>query len=59
MIGQVAALRDQVETDSESRVPLLGQIPVIGWLFKTRNKVGPSVSELLIFITPRVVKRAM
>lgn len=44
------------ETESEDRVPLLGQIPVIGWLFKTRDKVGPSVSELLIFITPKIIK---
>ncbi len=46
------------DTTSEDRVPLLGKIPVIGWLFKTRSKLG-SVSELLIFITPRVVKQAM
>ncbi|MEJ2695316.1 MAG: type IV pilus secretin PilQ [Candidatus Sulfobium sp.] len=47
-----------VETDSRDRVPLLGKIPVIGWLFKTDTKVE-SVSELLIFITPRIVKHEM
>ncbi len=47
------------ETESESRVPLLGNIPGLGWLFKTRNRVGPSVSELLIFITPKIISQAM
>jgi type IV pilus assembly protein PilQ len=47
------------ETNSEDGVPFLGRIPVLGWLFKTRNRVGPSVSELLIFITPKIVGRTM
>ncbi|MBU2520967.1 MAG: type IV pilus secretin PilQ [Proteobacteria bacterium] len=39
---------------SESKVPLLGDIPVLGWLFKTKYRVTEK-SELLIFITPRVI----
>jgi len=40
---------------SENRVPLLGKIPILGWLFKNRttSKTG---EELLIFITPKVVE---
>jgi len=40
-----------------SQVPLLGDIPVLGWLFKSRTD-SDRRSELLIFITPRIVNRA-
>ncbi len=40
-----------------NQVPLLGDIPVIGWLFKARTD-SDRRSELLIFITPRIVNRA-
>ncbi len=41
-------------TESESRVPWLGSLPVFGWLFK--NKAATSnKNELLIFITPRIL----
>ena len=42
-------------TDSTSQVPLLGDIPVIGWLFKTNTKLE-NKKELLIFITPNILK---
>ena len=39
-----------------SKVPILGDIPVIGWLFKnTHNTVAKK--NLLVFITPRIVKQ--
>lgn len=37
-----------------SKVPLLGDIPVLGNLFKTREK-STSKEELLVFLTPRIV----
>ena len=40
-----------------NQIPLLGDIPVIGWLFKARRD-SDRRSELLIFITPRIVNRA-
>jgi type IV pilus assembly protein PilQ len=30
-------------------------IPIIGWLFKTQNKID-NKEELLIFITPKIVQ---
>lgn len=42
--------------DSESGVPGLMKIPILGWLFKS-NKVTSNTSELLIFITPRIVEK--
>ncbi len=40
--------------DSQSGVPGLMNIPILGWLFKS-NKTSQSTSELLIFITPRIL----
>ena len=40
-----------------SKVPFLGDIPVIGNLFKKRGR-SKSKAELLIFVTPRVLKVA-
>jgi type IV pilus assembly protein PilQ len=40
------------------KVPLLGDIPFLGWLFKYKNDTG-SRRELLIFITPRVISDKM
>ncbi|MBN2437738.1 MAG: type II secretion system protein GspD, partial [Deltaproteobacteria bacterium] len=37
------------------QVPLLGDIPILGWLFKSRSK-GRDKSNLFIFITPHVVR---
>ncbi len=41
--------------ESTAGVPLLSKVPVLGWLFKKRNKIN-STTELLIFITPRIIK---
>jgi type IV pilus assembly protein PilQ len=43
------------ESDAVSKVPLLGDIPVVGWLFKTKTKTEAK-KELLIFITPKILK---
>jgi type IV pilus assembly protein PilQ len=41
--------------NGENRVPGLGNIPIIGYLFKNKNRSDEN-DELLIFITPRVIK---
>lgn len=43
-------------SENFAKVPLLGDIPVIGWLFKNRRKTDTR-SELLVFITPHIVNR--
>ena len=40
--------------DSQSGVPGLMNLPILGWLFKS-NKTSQNTTELLIFITPRVL----
>jgi type IV pilus assembly protein PilQ len=42
------------EIEQETKVPLLGDIPVLGHLFK-RSSSDHQKSELLIFITPRIL----
>ena len=42
------------ETEDVAKVPLLGDIPVVGNLFKNKNKSSRK-QELLIFITPRSI----
>jgi type IV pilus assembly protein PilQ len=42
------------DTSTDSGVPFLMDIPLLGWLFKSNNQVK-SKSELLIFITPKIV----
>jgi len=42
---------EQEERTTETKVPLLGDIPVVGYLFKTTSRTSDR-KELLIFITP-------
>ncbi|MCP4676728.1 MAG: type IV pilus secretin PilQ [Deltaproteobacteria bacterium] len=42
---------------SYKKVPFFADIPIIGWLFKSRSD-SDRRSEMLIFITPRIVNRA-
>ncbi len=50
----IGGIYTQNETDSETRVPLLGDIPVLGNLFKSRSKTAAK-TETLVFITPKMV----
>jgi type IV pilus assembly protein PilQ len=52
VIGGVTKNSDQDET---RKVPLFGDIPVLGWLFKTTSSRNEG-RELVIFITPSVLR---
>ena len=43
------------EQSSNDRTPVLSRIPLLGWLFK-RDTLNDQSTELLIFITPRIIK---
>ena len=45
---------DQIDVQSETKVPFLGDLPFIGRLFKTTT-VTREKQETLIFITPRIL----
>jgi type II secretory pathway component GspD/PulD (secretin) len=51
----VGGLTFQSENKSESKIPLLGDIPIIGNLFKSQTK-DVSDRTLYIFITPRILR---
>ncbi len=54
----IGGVYTQSETNSTSKVPLLGDIPIIGWLFKDNTKTD-NKRELLIFITPRILSEKL
>lgn len=58
--GQTAVigglLSDQ-ETHEVSKVPFLGDIPVVGWLFRG-ERTSNTKSNLIVFITPQIIREA-
>ena len=50
----IGGIYEEEESTGVDQVPVLGDIPVIGNLFKTQSKVS-NRKELLVFITPRIV----
>jgi type IV pilus assembly protein PilQ len=51
----LGGILDTTKTKSANKVPFLGDIPVLGNLFKTTTDVN-NKSELLIFITPKILR---
>lgn len=45
-------------SDAVNKVPVLGDVPVLGWLFKNNTK-SDNKTELLIFITPKIMNDAL
>ncbi len=55
--GQTVVLGGIMETekrDTEKKVPLLGDVPILGNLFKSKSKTN-NRKELLIFVTPKIL----
>ena len=52
VIGGIYISREQAQ---QGRTPGLSRIPLIGWLFQ-RNAISDESRELLIFITPRILR---
>jgi type IV pilus assembly protein PilQ len=50
----LGGIYQQSESNNESKVPLFGDLPVVGHLFKTTAR-STSKTELLVFITPKIV----
>jgi general secretion pathway protein D len=51
----IGGLIDESATTNETKVPVLGDIPVLGWLFRDRSETTEK-TNLYIFLTPRVIK---
>lgn len=50
----IGGIFELTESNSEAKVPVLGDIPVMGNLFKTKSK-SVNKQEMLVFITPKMV----
>jgi type IV pilus assembly protein PilQ len=50
----IGGIFEQQERNTVTKVPFLGDLPWVGYLFKTRTTASER-QELLIFITPRIV----
>jgi general secretion pathway protein D len=56
--GETVVIGGMIEDNSDTgtyKVPLLGDIPILGWLFKSRTKSSER-NNLFVFITPRIIR---
>ena len=56
--GQTVVLGGIMETErrtTDNKVPVLGDIPVLGYLFKNHSRTN-NKDELLIFVTPKILR---
>ena len=53
----IGGIFEQNEREDETKVPLLGDLPGVGNLFKTRTRTA-NKSELLVFISPKMISGA-
>lgn len=54
----LGGIYEQTSNDSVTKVPLLGDIPVLGVLFRNKIKIQ-NKTELLIFITPKILSEGL
>ena len=50
----IGGIYEQTDREDETKVPLLGDLPVLGNLFKQKTRTS-NKSELLVFITPKML----
>lgn len=54
VVGGIYTTRDQ---EVDQGIPFLKDLPIVGWLFKSAYSPTKNRSELVIFITPRIVNQ--
>jgi type IV pilus assembly protein PilQ len=54
----IGGIYEQNDRTDVTKIPLLGDLPGIGWLFKN-NATTASKTELMVFITPRIVNERL
>jgi len=50
----IGGIYTQTSGTNIQRIPFLGDLPYIGWMFKNREVINDK-TELLVFVTPRIV----
>lgn len=53
----LGGLMQDKDDESVTKVPILGDIPILGWLFKSKT-VQKKKRNLLVFITPKIVRNS-
>ena len=51
----LGGIMEKTRSTSENKVPFLGDIPLLGYLFKNTTKTN-NKDELLIFVTPKILR---
>ena len=54
----IGGIYTQEERSQTNKIPVLGDLPYVGFLFK-QNLRADNRNELLIFITPRILKEGL
>jgi len=53
----VGGIMQRTDTETIRKIPVFGDIPVLGWLFKSKLTQTNPNRELVIFVTPSLVRR--
>jgi len=53
----IGGLYQTKTAETQSGIPFLKDLPLIGWLFKTAYNPNKNRSELIVFITPRIINQ--
>jgi len=53
----IGGIYTYVTTENHSGIPFLKDIPLVGWLFRTKYNPATDKKELIIFLTPRVINQ--
>ncbi len=54
----LGGIYEQTRSKQAERVPFLGELPGLGWLFRTESHKN-NKSEMLIFVTPKIIKQGV
>lgn len=54
----IGGIYQQETRETTNRIPVLGEIPYLGWLFRNTQKQDDK-TELLVFITPKIISDSM
>ncbi len=51
----IGGLMQENDEETVTKMPVLGDIPILGWFFKTKN-VTKNKTNLLVFLNPHIIK---
>src|SRR4051812_6192725 len=52
----IAGLMNNTVTDTMRKIPGIGDVPILGWLFKSKA-MAKNQTELVVMITPHIIRR--